>query len=827
MKSEKKLALTPNKYIVRKKKKITKNPKKEDEYETTSMSYFRIMKEIEREQKSQERTKKDSKPTYKNLTEKIYSNNSTKLGNYYNKNQKDLLLYGSKKYDLYNIQRLVKEMGRYKNKVIKKIQENKKNNVCKNYALESCDEKVILTPLAENEKEKNEMENLEKKKFDEAQRCGVVMRRIEYTHLLDNRDTFRNNDINEEEKEMLMLMKDAVDMIERNWIRYKIIKRIKENYISNKNNNKKILSNILDENNDINNNKNKNEIFKNKNQNGKNINQNIKKGINILDKLFKKQFYFEFINKQNEQNKNITIINKSKDRCFLTKIIKPAAAEDTEKNKNKIYLEELQNKYNELNNNYIETKNKLDNLNLQNKQLQLLLEDSKNNYQELNDEYKAKEDEFNNNKKDTDQLLQNINDISNKYNKKMEEYSALNQNYNELLIINNNLKNNYDLLLQNNNTLNNKYKEALEDNNKTNEELNKMKNEYETIIKLNNQKEKKLQEISKNKENIDKEKTELLNSNKLLLDKITNLDGEMNNFKRTKTLQDIETENRIKTLNDNFIKEKNYLQSIVNDKDQEILKHKNTIENYKNKNNELEIIRNELNEIKKAKDENDNELNRIKLDLNEKINKNNEYEKEIVNLKKTMLDNDEINKNKINEYEQEIQKFKNRVDLLENEKEDMKTMAKILENLANENKDKYTKLFYKYKNDIDILNKKNSKLNKDILEFKKIMANNSNNSKDENSQKYNNYLVEINNNYEKKINRLNKIIEELRSRIQTLYLELSDIQRNNIRFNKNADIVIKIKMMLLFIQNSLGKNIIFDKRKFLNILLDKNIVESK
>ena len=823
MKSEKKLTLTPNKYTIRKKKKLPKNPKIEDECETTSMNYFRIMKEIEREQKSQERTKKDSKPTYKNLTEKIYSNNSTKLGNYYNKNQKDLLLYGSKKYDLYNIQRLVKEMGRYKSKVIKKIQENKKNNVCKNYALESCDEKVILTPLAENEKEKNEMENLEKKKFDEAQRCGVVMRRIEYTHLLDNRDTFRNSDINEEDKEMLMLMKDSVDMIERNWLRYKIIKRIKENNCySNKNNDKEIISNFLDENNDVNNNKNNHEILKNENQNKKNLSQNIKKGFNILDKFIKRQFYLEFINKQ---NKKITIINKSKDRCFLTKIIKPA--EDTEINKNKIYLEELQHKYNELNNNYIDSKNKLDNLNLQNKQLQLLLEDSKNNYQDLYDEYKAKEDEFNNNKKDKDQLLQNINDISNKYNKKMDEYSALNQNYNELLIINNNLKNNYDLLLQNNNTLNNKYKEALEDVNKTNEELDKIKTDYETTMKLNNQKEKKLQEISKKKESIDKEKSELLTSNKLLLDKITNLDGEMNNFKRTKTLQDIENENRIKALNDNFIKEKNYLQSIVNDKDKEILKHKNTIENYKNKDNELEIIRKELNEIKKEKDEKDEELNKIKLDLNEKINKNDENEKEIINLKKTLLDNDEINKNKINEYEQEVQKFKSRIDLLEKEKDDMKTMAKILENLANENKDKYVKLFYKYKNDIDTLNKKNSKLNKDILEFKKMMANNSNNSKDENSQKYNNYLVEINIIYEKKIIRLNKIIEELRNRIQVLYLELSYIQRNNITFNKNADIVIKIKMMFLLIQNYLGKNTIFDKRKFLNILLDKNFVESK
>lgn len=801
MKSEKKLTLTPNKYSIRKKKKLSKKPKIEDEGETTSMSYFRIMKEIEREQKSQERTKKDSKPTYKNLTEKIYSNNSIKLGNYYNKNQKDLLLYGSKKYDLYNIQRLVKEMGRYKSKVIKKIQENKKNNVCKNYALESCDEKVILTPLAENEKEKNEMENLEKKKFDEAQRCGVVMRRIEYTHLLDNRDTFRYSDINEEDKEMLMLMKESVDMIERNWLRYKILKKIKENTNINNNDN--------------------NEISQNINNNENNLNQNIEKGINILDKLIKEQFYFEFINKQ---IKNITIINKSKDRCFLTKIIKPI--EESEKNKNKADIEELQNKLNVLNNNYIETKNKLDNMSLQNKQLQLLLEDSKNNYQELNEEYKAKEEELINHKKDTDQLLQNINDISNKYNKKMEEYSSLNQNYNELLITNNNLKNNNDLLQQNNSTLNNKYKEALEDIHKTNEELDKIKNEYESTIKLNNQKEKKLQELSGKIENINKEKNEYLTSNKLLLDKITNLDGEMNNFKRTKTLQDIENENKMKELNDNFIKEKNYLQNIVNDKDKEILRHKNTIENYKNKNNELEIIRNELDQIKQSKEEKDNELNRIKLDLNEKMNKNNEYEKEMISLKKTMLDNEEINKNKINEYDQEVQKLKNRINLLEKEKEDMKTMAKILENLANENKDKYVKLFYKYKNDIDILNKKNSKLNKDILELKKEMANTTNNSKDGNSQK-NNYLVEINNNYEKKINRLNKIIEELRSRIQVLYLELSNIQRNNIKLNKNADIVLKIKMMILLIQNSLNKIIIFDKRKLLNLLLNKNPMESK
>ena len=151
------------------------NRKKEIGSEISSINYFKIMKEVEKEQKYRERNKKNAKIEFNNLTEKIYSNNSVKLGNYYNNNQEDLLLYGSKKYDYLKIQRLVKEMGKYKKKVLKKIKENKKNtNVGKNYAFESCDEKVILTPLAEKEKDKNEMEKFEKKKFDEAERIGVV-----------------------------------------------------------------------------------------------------------------------------------------------------------------------------------------------------------------------------------------------------------------------------------------------------------------------------------------------------------------------------------------------------------------------------------------------------------------------------------------------------------------------------------------------------------------------------------------------------------------------------------------------------------------------------
>ena len=98
--------------------------------------------------------------------------------------------------------------------------------------LENCDEKMILTPLAETEIEKHEMEKLEKKKFDEAERCGVVMRRIEYTHLLDHRDSLRNS--LEEEKRLLSLLRDSVDKIERSWLRY----RNNKNMLKNKNNGK-------------------------------------------------------------------------------------------------------------------------------------------------------------------------------------------------------------------------------------------------------------------------------------------------------------------------------------------------------------------------------------------------------------------------------------------------------------------------------------------------------------------------------------------------------------------------------------------------------------
>ena len=192
------------------------NKKKIDD----DMNYFKILKEIEKEEKNKESDIKNNKLNLHNLTEKIYLRNIDKIGKYYKKNENDIKLYGSKKYDDLTIQKLINEMGEYKSKVIKKINENKKNEkVGKNFGFESCDEKVILTPLAEREKEdKNFSESLEKKNFEDVQRTGVVMRRIEYVHLLDNRDGYKKRDTAEEDRKIILLLIEAIDKIERNWL---------------------------------------------------------------------------------------------------------------------------------------------------------------------------------------------------------------------------------------------------------------------------------------------------------------------------------------------------------------------------------------------------------------------------------------------------------------------------------------------------------------------------------------------------------------------------------------------------------------------------------
>ena len=67
-------------------------------------------------------------------------------------------------------------------------------------------------------------------------------------------------------------------------------------------------------------------------------------------------------------------------------------------------------------------------------------------------------------------------------------------------------------------------------------------------------------------------------------------------------------------------------------------------------------------------------------------------------------------------------------------------------------------------------------LNEEIIKIKNEKENVDN--KNEKEKKYNYGIIKENNLYDKKVKRLNKIIEELRNRIEHLYLELS-LKQNN------------------------------------------------
>ena len=816
-----------------------------------SKNYMRLMKEIEKEQKGNENAKKNSKAEYTNLTEKIYSNNSTKLGNYYNKNHNDLQLYGSKKYDLYTVRTLVKEMAKYKKKVLNKIKENKKNtNICKNYAFESCDEKVILTPLAEIEKEKNEMEEFEKKKFDEIERCGVVNRRIEYTQLLNHRDSFRES--LEEEKKLLFLMKNSVDKIEKNWLRY----RKNKNFL--KNNKQKEKDDYLEKEKEDNLEEKKEDNLEEKK--GDNLEEKKKDNIedkNEDNKEEKKEYNFEGEENNSDNNviddklydliidnfnfeilkeiKNIKKIDKTKNRCFLTKIHK-TFEENNNNNKNQ-YIEELEKKFNELNSNYIEAKNKIEKLDLDNKQLQLLLTNTKSDYNTLknkekenevkkskeeeelvqnykniidkynkkteensilnknynvlltekndllqkykniNDKYNKKIEENSNLSKNYNDLLgekkdllQKYNDIIDKNNKIIEETSNLDKNYNDLLAEKNDLKNTYDNLLQNYNVLNVKYKNELEDKNNKNDELNTIKNDYENLLKNNNQNLKKIKELSKSLNDTNNEKTNYLNKNKLLLDRISNLDEKIESLEKNKNIQNKENKNVLKQLNDKYNREKTdlnndieYLKNIINNKENEIEEKKNILKSYKNKDNELEALKNKLDELYKANQEKDNEIKNILLNLEKKSNENISLKNEISILRAKLINNDKVIKMKVDEYEKR--------------KEDIKD------------------------NNINRISNENNNKNLDLNE-----------------------LIEENKNKEDQIKNLYQIIEQLKSKNNELNLVLS---KNNVNhFYNDENYNLKNRLYCLLIQKYIDKNIIFDKRKFVYLLLERKFKQN-
>ena len=254
------------------KKIINKTKKKREidiDLDKTPTNYFRLLKEMEKENNKKKLLhdlkdeQNNNKKQKTNINELIYNKYSKNLSNYYNKNQENLVPYGSSKYDVLPMNELIKEMGTYKERVInnlinnensqEKIKKSKLGKIISNYV--NCNDKVTLTPLAQNDKNFNEMEILEKKKFDEAERTGVVMRRIEYTTVLKKKADF---DKNEENKEIISELEKAVNVIKKFWRRIKRKKMIKKKlnerigkiqiqYISNKDNSLKEILTKYDE----------------------------------------------------------------------------------------------------------------------------------------------------------------------------------------------------------------------------------------------------------------------------------------------------------------------------------------------------------------------------------------------------------------------------------------------------------------------------------------------------------------------------------------------------------------------------------------------------
>ena len=317
--------------------KTSKN-NKEKGLDKLPLNYFRLKRELEKENEKNKliqdlNPKKDSekntnKKPKQNLNELVYDKYSQQLREYYDKNQEDLTLIGSSKYEGLPMEKIIKEMGTYKERVLnkKKIDENlqkdkEKNNkshiynIVTNYA--NCQDKLTLTPLAETEKEENEMNELEKKNFEENQKKCKYMRRFEYTTMVNLKADFEKN---EENKKFLDELEKSALIIQKHWRNYiqrKIIKRKKNESIGSI----------------------KIQYFAEKN---KELEELMKK-YNELEKKYK-EMIDEFYNKENEYNLTIDEINKLNDEL---------------KKKNGKYIDELK-KLKKVNEKLIKEKNEKD-----------------------------------------------------------------------------------------------------------------------------------------------------------------------------------------------------------------------------------------------------------------------------------------------------------------------------------------------------------------------------------------------------------------------------------------------------------------------------------
>ena len=772
--------------------------KKSDNSDNDSMDYFRIMKEVKNQHSgSGKNIKKNSSPN--NLTEKIYSINSEKLGKYYKNNNKDLLLYGSKKFDLLNIQRLVKEMAKYKSKVLKKINEkNKTNNAGKNYGFESCDKNLILTPLAQNEKDNQDLaDSFEKKKFQEAERSGVVMRRIEYVHLLDRRDTFKKNSY-EDDKKIIMLMIEAVDKIERNWLLYKLRKKNKElneikknlhqdkninqHKIKNKDNNISIEENIIEKSNEsISDNEyqtlettcdTKDKLkFKSIDKNAKPESKNKANIFHIKDLLIS-TFDIKFIHHK-KRIQNIRTIYKSQKHCFYKKMRKKSNEFKSKKN-----YDEIENKLKEKDDEYNKIKSQLDNTILENKKLNLMLSEIDNEYKELKEKYDSSLNESENNKKENEILTINNQKLNSELNQKIEESNKINDNYNKSLEEKNIIKNKYDKLIQDHDSLNQKYNDILNNYNKTKEELDEVKNKYDEVVKFSEKNEQQLEIMNQNLENINKEKNDFINNNKLLIDKITNLNDAMDNLEKKNNEQNQENDIKMK--------------EIINKNKKDMEEKENIIEEYKNKNNELIILKNNFDIIKKNTEDKDIELNNLKnefkklkedYDIIQKEKENNDIE--LNNVKNKLNNKNDI----INSYEKQIDDLTIKNNIYEKHMNDLKNNNSIYVEQIDCSKNKNNI----YKKQIDDLKNKNNIFEKqidDLINKNNIYEKQITDLKSQISE--NNKINEINNisndisekkinEYKSEITSLEKDKEELKNTINILE-EINNL--NQIKYSK-------------------------------------------
>ena len=192
----------------------------------------------------------------------------------------------------------------------------------------------------------------------------------------------------------------------------------------------------------------------------------------------------------------------------------------------------------------------------------------------------------------------------------------------------------------------------------------------------------------------------------------------------------------------------------------------NKLKEIKN-NNEKEIL-----ELKKNKKENENEIEKLKEEKDNNENENKKLSLFLDDAKKTISEKDTEINNMKNNYENLTNSFNKKTEEYNKENLELKEMLNILESLIIKEKQKFAKLFSLAKEKIDILNKEKMIINEEII----ILKNKNNENKNEKEKKYNYEIIKENNKYEKKIIRLNKIICELKERIQILYKELSNKQ---------------------------------------------------